>query len=174
VNVQGVLGKPSIEERLRVDPPIVERMRDPSTQVQPNGVDLTIEAVLRLDSRGALGNSVQGRKLPERTLVEADPDGWYHLAPGPYVIVIHEPLNMPLDLMALAWPRSSLLRCGAQLGTAVIDAGYRGQLEALLMVENPLGLDLGSEAGICQIVFFPLAEEVEGYSGRYQGKLFSD
>lgn len=91
------------------------------------------------------------------------------LAPGPYVIVIHELLNIPRDLMALVFPRSTLLRRGARLGTAVIDAGYRGQPEALLLVENPHGLDLGAEAGICQVVFFPLSAQVEGYRGSYQG-----
>ena len=152
---------------------MVERLRDPEQQIQPNGVDLTIEAVLRLTSRGALGDAAQGRRLPSRTALEPDPDGWYRLAAGPYVIVIHEVLNVPKDLMALAFPRSTLLRCGARLGTAVIDAGYHGQPEVLLVVEAPYGLDLGAEAGICQVVFFPLSETVEGYRGNYQGKFFT-
>lgn len=170
----GVLGGPSLRARLAAQPALVERMRDPAAQVQPNGIDLTIEAVLELSGRGRLGTAAQGRELPGRRPVQADSEGWYRLAPGPYVIVIHEILNIPLDLMALAFPRSTLLRCGARLGTAVIDAGYRGQPESLLVVENPAGLDLGAEAAICQMVCFPLAEAVEGYRGAYQEKFFTE
>ena len=163
----GVLSQESIRRLLAGANPLVDQIRSIEHQLQPQGVDLTVEAVWRFLGRGALGPE---RQLPLRGPVQLA-DGWYRLSPGPYVITLHESLNMPLDLMALAFPRSTLLRCGARLGTAVIDAGYHGQLEALLLVENPFGLDLAADATICQVVFFPLNATVEGYRGFYQGNL---
>ncbi len=166
---QGVLGKATVERLLSGSSPLVERLRDREAQVQPHGVDLTVEALWRFLGAGALGPE---RRLPERERVPPQ-DGWYRLQPGTYLVTIHEYLHLPPDLMALAFPRSSLLRCGARLGTAVIDAGYYGQPEALLFVENPFGLDLAESSAICQVVFFPLNETVPGYAGAYQGQFFT-
>jgi len=83
---------------------------------------------------------------------------------------VHEWLRLPPTVMALARPRSTLLRIGAQLHTAVWDAGYEGRSEALLVVNNPFGIMLAGDAAICQLVFFSLTESVEGYHGAYQGQ----
>jgi dUTP pyrophosphatase len=70
--------------------------------------------------------------------------------------------------MALGRPRSSLLRCGVSLHTAVWDAGYRGRSQALLVVFNELGYRVQRGARLMQLVFFRLAGPVaEGYQGRF-------
>ncbi|MBI3743598.1 MAG: deoxyuridine 5'-triphosphate nucleotidohydrolase, partial [Chloroflexi bacterium] len=72
---------------------------------------------------------------------------------------------------ALGRTRSSLLRCGAALHTAVWDAGYSGRSESLMVVYNPAGFTLEHNARIMQLVFFALAQEVhEGYRGVYKGE----
>jgi dUTP pyrophosphatase len=70
--------------------------------------------------------------------------------------------------MALARPRSSLLRCGVTIETAVWDAGYSGRSQALLVVHNPSGFHLQKNARVLQLVFFRLTGETEGYQGKYQ------
>jgi dUTP pyrophosphatase len=72
--------------------------------------------------------------------------------------------------MALAMPRSSLLRCGVTVHTAVWDAGYSGRSQSLMVVYNPRGFRLQRNARIVQLVFFRLTQETEGYQGIYQGE----
>lgn len=168
-NPCGALGHETLARLLAGPDPIVQNLRDPQAQLQPNGIDLTLEAAYRLAGAGAVGGPSPGRRLPDRVLVEPTAHGWYYLASGPYVVTLHEWLHLPTNVMALGRPRSTLLRCGAQLHTAVIDAGYSGRPEALLVVANPAGLDLAVGVAICQVVFFTLTEHVEGYRGAYQG-----
>ncbi|MCH7714129.1 MAG: deoxyuridine 5'-triphosphate nucleotidohydrolase, partial [Chloroflexi bacterium] len=99
------------------------------------------------------------------------PDGWLELAPGPYLIDFNETVNLPLDVMALGRTRSSLLRSGVAIHTAVWDAGYRGRSQALIVVYQPDGYRLQKDARLLQLVFYRLAQPVsEGYQGRFQGE----
>jgi dUTP diphosphatase len=166
----GALGRLSLSRLLASPEPIVEACRDVEAQLQPNGIDLTVETVWRLAGPGALGGPGSGRRLPAREVVEPTDDGWYHLASGSYVVLLHERVRIPRTIMALARPRSTLLRCGGMLHTAVFDAGYRGQPEVLLVVANRWGIEVARDAAICQLVFFTLTEEVDGYRGAYQGR----
>ena len=74
-------------------------------------------------------------------------------------------------LLVLARPRSSLLRSGVAVHTAVWDAGYHGRSQAMLIVHAPLGYQVTEGARLVQMVFLYLAAAVgEGYDGRYQGE----
>jgi len=72
--------------------------------------------------------------------------------------------------MALGRPRSSLLRCGVTVGTAVWDAGYEGRSQSLLVVYNPRGFRLQKNARVAQLIFMRLSGKTEGYKGAYQGE----
>jgi dUTP pyrophosphatase len=95
-------------------------------------------------------------------------NGFIRLTPGIYSITYNEIVNLPRNVMALATPRSSLLRCGVTVNTAVWDAGYSGRSESLLVVYNPEGFELQKDSRIVQLVFFQLSGETEGYNGTYQ------
>ena len=83
----------------------------------------------------------------------------------------NEIVSIPSDAAALARARSSLLRCGAALETALWDPGYRGRSQSLLVVYNPAGLRLKKNARLMQLIFLRLEKEAEKlYSGRYQGE----
>ncbi|MCC7369791.1 MAG: deoxyuridine 5'-triphosphate nucleotidohydrolase [Chloroflexi bacterium] len=155
---------------LDADPPLVSPLTDPDHQIQPNGVDLTLESVWRIESGGALGPTNADRHVPERLPVEPDADGWYQLQPGAYIIRLGETVALPLDLMAFGRPRSSLLRCGAALHTAVWDAGYQGRSESLMMVYNRSGIRLARGARVLQLVFVRLESQTHAYAGVYQGE----
>jgi dUTP pyrophosphatase len=137
-------------------------------QVQPNGVDLSLEAVWRFGDAGALGASSDDRRLSDRIELTFDGDGWLELKPGGYGIRYAEWVHMPADCGGLCFPRSSLLRMGAHVPTAVWDAGYAGRGEGLLVVTNPHGLHVQRGARIVQLVLFRLSG-VPGatYAGRY-------
>jgi len=162
-----VLSRDELRVALSASPALVEDVADDA--VQPNGIDVSVERVDRLAAAGRLGRGA--REAAERSTLQPDADGWWTLSPGPYVIGYRERVNLPNDLMALARPRSSLLRSGVAIHTAVWDAGYSGRGEGLLMVANPHGYRLQRGARVAQLVFFRLASPVrEGYEGRYQGE----
>ncbi len=96
--------------------------------------------------------------------------GYMHLMPGPYIITYNEIVNLPLNIMALGKPRSSLLRCGAVVHTAVWDAGYSGRSQSLMIVYNAQGFRIQKNTRVVQLVFFKLTRETEGYQGTYQGE----
>ena len=168
----GVLNRDAIASLLAGDLPLLEEYLDLKSQLQPNGFDVTVRAVASYPSGtgpGALGLSDAERVLPESSELNFGHDGWLTLSSGHYLVTFNEVVNLPRWLMALGRPRSSLLRMGASLHTAVWDAGYSGRSQALLVVHNPAGFRLRRDARIAQLVFFPLsAPDERGYDGRYQ------
>jgi dUTP pyrophosphatase len=136
---------------------------------QPNGVDLSLDAVWRIAGRGSLGRSNADRELPAREPLAFEADGWLELATGTYGIRYAEWVELPADCGGMCFPRSSLLRMGVHVPTAVWDAGYAGRGEGLLEVSNPHGVRLERGARIVQLVMFRLTEAARaGYAGGYQ------
>jgi dUTP pyrophosphatase len=157
-----------IRALLHAEPPLATDLADPDLQVQPNGLDLRLDSIWSPVGAGRLGRAE--RELPARRAVRFDDRDWVHLPAGAYVAQLSETLNLPVDLMALGYTRSSLLRGGTALLNAVWDAGYRGRSEVLLTVFNPAGVELQRGARILQLVFFRLTAPTEAYRGAYQGE----
>ena len=163
------LDQESLRQLIQGTPPLLEEYPSLEEQLQPNGFDLSLQQVARLTSPGALGRSNEQRQLSEVAALSFDQAGWVSLPPGSYLVTFNEIVNLPLDLMALGRPRSSLLRSGVNLHTAVWDAGYRGRSQALLVVYYEGGYRLQQGARIMQLVFFRLERPSHrGYRGRYQ------
>ncbi len=142
---------------------------DEDVHVQPNGIDLSLDAVWQLRSSGTLGRSSEDRQLPARAPLEFDADDWLALEPGTYGIRYAEWVALPADCGALCFPRSSLLRMGLHVPTAVWDAGYAGRGEGLLQVGNEHGVRLQRGARIVQLVVFRLTTAASAaYRGAYQ------
>jgi len=138
-------------------------------QFQPAGIDLTLRDVFSFSSTGSIDFDNSGRKLSETSKLQFGSDGWLYLPKGAYKIQYNEIVKIPLDCIALAFPRSSLLRCGAFVHCAVWDPGYEGRSESLLVVENEHGIKLKKNARLVQLLFFKTHGEVgEGYVGKYQ------
>lgn len=159
-------------QRLSADPPLIEAFVDRATQIQMNGVDFTLKEIARFgEEPGAIDFDNSERRTPETVPIEPDGDGWWHLGPGPYWVVYNEVVNIPHDVFALARTRSSLLRSGAQIGTALWDSGYSGRSGSVLVVHNPAGIRLKRNARVLQLVFFGLdAPAAKTYSGQYQNE----
>ena len=150
---------------------LVESMIDPETQTQMCGVELTLQKIERFLTAGAVAFENKERELPETELVNFDEMGWIELTAGAYLVTFNEIVNIPKDVAAMARARSTLLRCGATLETALWDPGYRGRSQSLLVVYNSQGLKLKKNARLMQLVFLRLENEAEKlYSGKYQGE----
>ena len=153
--------------------------------VQPNGVDLTLEAVFDQAEPGRIARD--GKTIGERAEVDPVTSGGgetsaadapepgdaggqaatYRLDPGGYVVRYGETIRIPVEHVGFLYPRSSLLRNSCMLNTAVWDAGYEGKGEGLLQVQHPVELEAG--ARIAQLVLARAAHE-ETYDGTYQGE----
>lgn len=142
---------------------------DLKIQVQPAGFDLTVREVFKIKDEGALDFDNKERKIPRAEKLEWEGD-WMFLEPGAYKIVYNEIVKIPRDVVAIARPRSSLLRMGAFVATAVWDPGYEGRSESLLVVMNPKGIRLKRNARVVQLIFLRLSGETEGYKGEYKGE----
>ena len=170
----GVLSRAAIAYLIAGDPPLLEECPDINEQLQPNGFDVSLRSVSAFDADsapGSIGASNADRALPDSADLSFDSDGWLRLEPGPYLITFNEIINLPRNLMALARPRSSLLRSGVAIHTAVWDAGYSGRSQALLTVHHSAGFRIRRDARVAQLVFFPLdADDPQGYTGRYRNE----
>jgi dUTP pyrophosphatase len=165
-----ILSKPEIHRLLKKMPPLVEGYINLEEQLQPNGIDLTLRDIALLQSSGRITVQNSQRLLPELAPLVFDGMGFIDLMPGAYIITYNEIIHLPKNIMALARPRSSLLRCGVNVGTAVWDAGYSGRSQSLMVVYNPQGFRLQKNARIIQLIFFRLGQKTEGYQGIYQGE----
>ena len=165
----GVLSREYILSLLKETPPLVENLCDIQQQVQPNGIDLTVKEVASFLSPGNISPMNEARVLSDTSSLVFDNLGGIDLSPGPYLVTHNEIINLPTSIMALAMPRSSLLRCGVSVHNAVWDAGYSGRSQSLIVIYNPHGFRLQKDARVIQLVFFHLSREVtEGYSGMFQ------
>jgi len=147
---------------------------DLETQLTPNGFDLTAGEIFEFEKAGALDFSNKERVVPEGKRIiprKKDPKdkfGWWNLKKGAYKVRTNETVNMPCDLVALAFTRTSLLRMGAFTQNGVWDAGFKGKSEFILVVENPKGIKIKQNGRVVQLIFTNVNETSHGYKGIYQ------
>ena len=165
-----VLSGSDIRRLLKHNPPLIEGWCNLDEQVQTNGFDLTLRDIAAMQSGGTIAVSNDERVLADLSPLAFGADGFIDLAPGVYMVTYNEVVHLPKNIMALGRPRSSLCRCGVNVGTAVWDAGYEGRSQSLLMVHNPQGFTVEKNARVMQLVFFELTGETEGYNGIYQSE----
>ena len=163
-----ILSKQDIYRLIQQKSPLIEGYINLEEQVQPNGIDLTLREVALLQSPGKIAIKNNQRVVSDLAPLVFDGLDFIDLMPGDYIITYNEIVHLPKDVMALARPRSSLLRCGVTVHTAVWDAGYSGRSQSLMVVYNSQGFRLQKNARIVQLVFFELTGETEGYHGAYQ------
>lgn len=106
-------------------------------------------------------------------VVELEQGQYFELLPQEYILVSTlEGIKMPVDLMAVLYPRSSTNRKGLSLDlTGVIDAGYEGQL--ILPIRNNTrsqAVRLYPGERLCQVVFEELKSTVTPRPSKYHQK----
>jgi len=147
----------------------LDSLVDEEVQTCGHGVDLTLGKVEELAGPGRLDLDNSTREVPGGREVEFE-DGEVFLEQGAYRVTYNEVVGVPIDRVGVILPRSSLMRSGAVLYSALWDAGYEGRGQGLLQVMNPHGLTLCRDARIGQLFFLEAEVGEEGYDGRYQGE----
>lgn len=142
----------------------------PDVQCQPAGFDLTLRNIARFRGVGRLDLTNVQRYLPDvEDITWPAGSAAIWLVPGGYLVTYNEEISVPPDCAGLVLPRSSLMRCGAALHSALWDPGYRGRGQGLLSVYSPL--ELLPDARLGQFILLRLeGAPGELYRGTYQGE----
>lgn len=148
---------------------LVRNLRDQKVQVSPNGVELTLHKIFTYKEAGVVDFSNTERYIPEHDEHPLE-NGQYHLQPGSYLVTYNEIVHLPTNVMAIGRPRSSLLRSGVTVESAVWDAGYQGRSRGLLIVYNPHGFYIKPNARLLHLIFIQLLQDTQPYEGIYQGE----
>ncbi len=143
------------------------------------GIDLRLGAVHKIVEGGAFieadGPAGLGKRSGVKTeeilkLKDGDQQDELVVAPGEYYLVqTAESIKVPLTLMPMVYPRSSLFRAGLLLLATKTDPGYEGPLTFGLANLGPFPVKLQLGARICNIVFHSIEGESIGYRGQHQG-----
>ena len=143
----------------------IQEFINESDQIQQAGFDLTVKSREMFQGNGRLTLNNSDRIIPNTIELPLE-SNFYNLQAGGYIVRYNEIVEIPSDAIALVLPRSSLMRMGSSLHSAVWDPGYRGRGMALLTVTHLLQIEKNSRIG--QIIFIKLNKVASQYSGIYQ------
>ncbi|MDK2789528.1 MAG: dUTP pyrophosphatase [Methanothermococcus sp.] len=138
-------------------------------QIQQCGIDLRVGKIYKIVGKGTIDFTNEKRELPEHVeIFDSEKDEKIDLGVGIYAVKVADRIKVPNNAGGFAYPRSSLLRMGATLYTAVHDPGYEGYPTYLMHVLNPI--TVYKNARIAQIVFVECNEVNGEYEGIYNEK----
>ena len=107
----------------------------------------------------------ESSKLEEVKLI----DGHYELEPGAYFVELNEVATIPKDAIGILLPRSTLLRNGLDVRTALFDPGYSGQPKVMLVCHRPSRVQRFARIGQLVIIKSDVVFSSQ-YNGQYQGE----
>lgn len=133
----------------------VEGIVHADTQVQKDGVDLTVSEVHLLTEGGSLdfgGSELEEaprRQLEPELAAREDDYGWWHLEGGAYLVVYNESLALEEGEIARIEPLERLLRAGGSHASRTL-TGASEELVSLVFV-SPAGCDLKENCRISRL-----------------------
>lgn len=136
-------------------------------QKQPAGYDVTVSKIHSFPKDKFTLEIVKGENS---ILIEIELAGnYFDLVPGAYFAELNEITTIPRDAIGILLPRSTLLRNGLDVRTALFDPGYSGQPKVMLVCHRPVRIERYSRIG--QLVIIKSDKEFGlQYSGQYQGE----
>ena len=156
-----------ITGKVVIDCGIVSDLIDIASQCQPCGVDLTVGKIEFFVNHGVIDFDNSRRQLPKTV----DAGMQYVYDADCYLVTFNETISCPPDCYGVIYPRSSLLRMGADLRGTIIDPGYKGKCQSMLVVHTIDGLKILPNAKVAQVVFTKLEQPAEKlYNGIYQNE----
>ncbi len=141
------------------------------TNPEGAGIDLRLGKLFRLEGKGLLG--IDERETPKGVLVaEYDPQkrSSVTIKPGEYFLTeTVEKFNMPLNLLAIVKPRTTLHRSGIITRVSVADPGYSGTIHPALFNAGPVPVEIELGARYVNVMFFEVKGKSNPYRGQWQG-----
>lgn len=135
-------------------------------QLQPNGVELTIDNIYAITQVPYIGDSSYDKG--ERVKIDSEAVGMYSLDQGYYIIEYNERISIPEGHVGYVFPRSRFMRSGAMLHTALWDTGYTGKGEGGFTAHTDIEIEADCRVG--QLVLLSTDGEEGMYSGTHQGE----
>ena len=148
---------------------------------QPSGLDLRLGNLFFLDGeRDVKYGLIDGKKIiPEHkpvkpTLLNVGKDdyiaGWNLIPQQPYIAQVKGQIKVGDHNAQFYLPRSTLLRAGVNVYTALGDLGYNGHLSFLIINHGPRPFFIQEGERFAQLVDFEVRGGSESYDGDYQEK----
>jgi dUTP pyrophosphatase len=155
----------------------VTGLYDEDEQVQPNGLDFTLDKVFEPDNNSEFLLTTSTKE--HRKMSQLDPVGEYPalwtLTQGHYDGMSDMYVTVPQGVMVLTIIRSTLNRNGIFLTSGIYDSSFQGNIGFMLHVQCPVAkIEPGSRVG--QLMFFE-ADSATEYLGGYntdQGKHWTE
>jgi len=133
------------------------------------GFDLRIKSVSEiLHGSGSLRAST--RRTPSHKLITVNDDNcWLILPSKTYLVSTFEEFELPSDLAATFFPRSTLFRSGIAFNSSILPPGYIGPMTFALTnhYTEPFEIEIG--ARFAHVVFHSVCGDVGFYKGQWQG-----
>lgn len=151
----------------------------PDVDVEPNGVEMGIKEIERIDLDGhviidgdtrEIGSIKEGKKDVTSEIKKEFDDGvFYNLESGLYEVRLANKVKIPQGAVGFMFPHSTLNRFGITMSqTAVWDSGYEGYGTLTIDVKPDL-FTIGVDEKWFQFVLMD-AEDSKGYDGYWQGE----
>jgi deoxycytidine triphosphate deaminase len=142
---------------------------DSGGQKQPAGYDVTVSKIYSFPSDPFTLD--YGKKTANSALKEVQLVGDYLELEkySAYVVELNEITTIPDDAIGILLPRSSLLRNGLDVRSALFDPGYSGQPKVMLVCYRPARIRRYARIGQL-IIIRSDAKFQSKYAGQYQGE----
>ena len=132
--------------------------------IQPNAVDLKVQKILSIEENEFLIDEDQKIHRGSQE-VQVQADGYFHLPPGSYEIVMENIIEVAEGEAGFVITRSTLNRNGVHITTGLYDSGYHGMMAAVMHVNcGVMKIKPGTRVG--QYLNFQ-AETLSLYDGDY-------
>ena len=132
--------------------------------VQPNAVDLRVDKILKILSNDFTIDENQKVHRGSEEL-EPDKDGYFHLEPGAYEVLMENIITIGHGEAGWVIPRSTLNRNGVFLTSGLYDSGYKGVMASVMHVTTGT-MHIAKGTRIGQYLNFQ-AETLSMYDGDY-------
>ena len=145
-------------------------------QYQPAGIDLKLGKIEVFKADKNFYGIIDGNKIiPDyeelkmnALSVNGELKNVYSLRPNiPYIATTKEKIKIDKNSLQFYKPRSTLLRCGANVMTAVGDSGFNGHLSFLVVNFLPMDFVITKGERFAQLVDMRVEGTLNEYDGDY-------
>ncbi|MGA2667049.1 MAG: dCTP deaminase [Patescibacteria group bacterium] len=141
------------------------------TNPEGSGFDLRLGKVHKISGKGFLG--IDERNSADSKLVaEYNPKKKKSIIIKPaesYLVTTLERVNLPQNLTAKTWMRSTLYRSGIIMSAGNVPPGYQGELTFLFYNAGKAKMEIELGARIVHILFWEVKGKTNAYRGQWQG-----
>jgi len=161
-------------DRPMLDPFVSKQAGRPSYGLSSFGYDLRLGSRFLVPLGGA-NVVLDPIDFPDGHFRTIETEETFELSPNSQVLAESiERFDMPDDVCAVCWGKSSYARCGLLVNVTPLEPGWRGILTIELANVSPLPIRLHVGQGIAQVVFFRGTRPLRTYGEKEAGGDYQD